>query len=251
MKPTIFYTTNGADAPAWLPTLTDALGDAYGLHPLDDRERVVSTLADAQAALLLVDGDDPDWAYWTATPKSSPATRRVPVLLITDAAVSYLQGADKVLDPAELMAHPAQIIAAHARVIDPATAEQLDCECGDLLPELAQQGVEKFNAGEFYKQHDLFEELWMATDGPVRDLYRAILQVGIAYYQIERGNARGGRKMLLRSWQWLTMLPDTCQGVDVAALRADAAAVRAELERLGEDRITEFNRALLQPVKLV
>jgi len=57
----------------------------------------------------------------------------------------------------------------------------------------------------------------MATSGPVRELYRAILQVGIAYYQIERGNHRGALKMLLRSVQWLAMLPDRCQGIDVTA----------------------------------
>ena len=244
--PTIFYTNY---TPDWLPTLKQALGDAYNLRPLTDRTQVVSTLADARAALLLVDGTDPDWAYWTATAKSSPATRRVPVFLVTQATITQTQGADRVLTPAALL--DTQLINAHERVIDPATVEQLDCECNEPLPALAQQGVAQFNAGAFYKQHDLFEELWMATDGPVRDLYRAILQVGVAYYQVERGNARGARKMLLRSVQWLTVLPDVCQGVDVAALRADAAAVRTELERLGEERIAEFDRALLKPVRMM
>jgi predicted metal-dependent hydrolase len=119
------------------------------------------------------------------------------------------------------------------------------------LPPQALEGVEKFNAGEFYKQHDLFEALWVAEQGPVRDLYRAILQVGVAYYQILRGNHRGALKMLLRSIQWLLILPDACQGVDVKQLRADAARVRAELERIGPADLATFDRGLLRPVKLI
>jgi len=144
-----------------------------------------------------------------------------------------------------------QLIADFARIPDPESMAQLACDCAEPLPDLAQQGVEKFNAGEFYKQHDLFEELWMETESPVRDLYRAILQVGVAYYQITRGNHRGARKMLLRSVQWLTILPDACQGVDVKALREDSYRVRAALESLPEDRINEFDLSLLPPVKLV
>ncbi len=42
----------------------------------------------------------------------------------------------------------------------------------------------------------------MAESGPVRDLYRAILQVGVAYYHITRGNHAGGLRMLRRCVQW-------------------------------------------------
>ena len=90
----------------------------------------------------------------------------------------------------------------------------------------------------------------MKTAGPVRDLYRAILQVGVAYYQIERGNYRGAVKMLQRSVQWLYHLPDSCQGIDVARLRRDSYAVRAALQRLGPERFAEFDRALLKPLTL-
>ena len=75
-----------------------------------------------------------------------------------------------------------------------------------------------------------------------------MLQVGIAYFQIERGNYRGAIKMLQRSVQWLLILPDTCQGVDVKQLREDSFKVRAELERLGEDRLDELDRSLLKKV---
>ena len=136
-----------------------------------------------------------------------------------------------------------------SRIPDPATLKQLACECGQPLPALATEGARAFNRGEFYRQHDLFEAQWVETGGPVRDLYRAILQVGVAYYQIERGNYRGALKMLQRSVQWLHPLPDSCQGIDVGQLRRDSYAVRAELQRVGPERLSEFDRGLLKKLR--
>jgi predicted metal-dependent hydrolase len=128
---------------------------------------------------------------------------------------------------------------------------ELDCQCQDELPPLAAQGVEKFNAGEYYPQHDLFEEQWRETEGRVRDLYQGILQVGVAYYQIERGNYRGALKMLKRSARWLSKLPDVCQGIDVRQFREDSGRIRAALETMNSANVGEFDRRLFKPVVLV
>ena len=84
--------------------------------------------------------------------------------------------------------------------------------------------------------------------GAGRDLYRGILQVGIAYYQIEQGNYRGAVKMLLRVRQWLAPLPPVCRGVDVAALRDDVERAYSALMTLGPDRVEDFDRQLFKPV---
>jgi hypothetical protein len=90
----------------------------------------------------------------------------------------------------------------------------------------------------------------MQDDGPGRDLYRGILQVGIAYYQIEKGNYRGAVKMLLRVRQWLDPLPDVCRDVDVAKLRADVQRVHEALIALGPDRVGDFDRGLFGTIAL-
>lgn len=245
----------GSDAPhtSWLSESIARLEGRYRVVTLVQRARYVTRLADAVAALVVVDGDRDDWPFWVTTPKSSPATRRIPVMFIADDPAARQQaliaGADLALSPEDWLGDLLPLVGAFARVMDPALSQQLACDCEEALPELAQQGIEKFNAGEYYAQHDLFEALWVETEGPVRDLYRAILQVGVAYYQITRGNHRGARKMLLRSLQWLAILPDVCQGVDVRALRSDSARVRAALEALPEAHIDQFDLALLQAVK--
>jgi predicted metal-dependent hydrolase len=227
-----------------------------GYAPVQYTERAgyVARLADAHAAMILV-GDGEDWRFWTVTPKTSPATRRIPIIFVTDDAALQdtvlRSGANLVLTADALMAELPQLLTELARVPDPATVEALEQQCGEALPPEAVEAVNRFNSGEYYKQHDLFEALWMEEERPIRDLYRAVLQVGIAYYQATRGNQRGALKMLLRSIQWLALLPDVCQGIDIAALRADAARVRAELERVGEDGMAQFDFALLKPVKLI
>lgn len=217
------------------------------------RRRLVARLVRNAAAALFVDSALPNWDAWLTLPKASPATRRIPLFLISESsearAESFRYGADFAFSPSVILAEAPALLSEFARAPNDETLAALDCACQQQLPPLAQEGVAQFNAGHYYRQHDLFEELWMATPGPERDLYRAILQVGVAYYQIERGNWRGAYKMLLRSVQWLHWLPPLCQGVDVATLRRDSTAVRAALERLGEARIAELDRQLLRPVR--
>jgi predicted metal-dependent hydrolase len=239
--------------PDWLDELRQQVTD-QPITVYHDTTRYIERLSDDRAALLLVDGRRADWRFWTTTVKVSPATRRIPVLLVTDdvarRAEGLLAGADWVFSAADLREQIQSIVRDYARLPDPQVMAQLECECQEALPPLAVEGVAKFNAGEYYPQHDLFEEQWVNTSGPVRDLYRAILQVGVAYYQIERGNYRGAKKMLLRSIQWLTILPDVCQGVDVRQLREDSACVRAELERLTPETLDQFDRSLLKPLRM-
>jgi len=247
-SPTIVIAGN---AP-WQIPVTKALQDEFTIVHETEFSGYVAHLTDARAALILVDAAAVDWQVWITAAKTNNATRRIPVIVSAESSAerqaALITGADLAVTPDELVAQIRQFVTEYARVPDPDYLRELACGCQEALPPLAAEGVEKFNAGEYYPQHDLFEEQWMKTDGPVRDLYRAILQVGIAYYQIERGNYRGALKMLLRSAQWLLILPDECQGIDVQQLREDAARVRAELEALTPDTIDQFDRSLLKPV---
>jgi predicted metal-dependent hydrolase len=248
--PTIIIT----GTPDWADAIAQYLDGDYTLKSYQQTgPGYVARLTDDRAVLIVVDGDADGWRFWTTTPKTSPATRRIPIVLVSADSERRVQalvsGADFALAPADLAAELPTLVQENARVLDPAVIEQLECDCQDDLPPLGKQGVEKFNAGEYYPQHDLLEEQWMHTEGPIRNLYQAILQVGIAYFQVTRGNHRGALKMLLRSVQWLSMLPDECQGVDIKQLREDSYRVRAELERMNPEDIAQFDRSLLKPVR--
>jgi predicted metal-dependent hydrolase len=242
--------------PIWTQPAVDLLlRNGCTALPLLDPALYIDQLVDGHVMLALVDGDDPNWRFWVITPKTEQATRRIPLVVVTpDAEIGHAAiqaGATMWLKSDEVSDQLAIVVRQYARIPDPDRLAQLACQCHQTLPPLARQAIEKFNAGAYYAQHDAFEEQWMQESGPVRDLYQGILQVGVAYYHIQRGNIRGGLKMLRRSVQWLAYMPDVCQGVDVRQLRDDAARVRAALAALDPTNPAPFDRSLVRPVRLV
>lgn len=121
--------------------------------------------------------------------------------------------------------------------------------CAEKLHPRAIEGLRLFNASEYFEAHEALELAWRQERGPIRELYRGILQVGVAYYHILRNNYRGACKMLQRCRPWLAPFPDRCRGINVEKLRRDSQAVEAELVRLGAERLSSLNRALLRPVE--
>ncbi len=127
--------------------------------------------------------------------------------------------------------------------------QEVACACQGRLPEHALQGLELFNQGEYFEAHEELELAWRAELGPVRELYRGILQIAVAYLHIVRGNYRGARKMFLRSRTWLSPFPDHCRGIDLAGFRADYQRVEEALRSLSAERISVFDQSLLKPIR--
>jgi len=121
--------------------------------------------------------------------------------------------------------------------------------CRQELSPLAITGLEEFNRREFFQAHETLEAAWKEDSSPGRELYRAILQVAVAYLQIERGNYRGAVKMFQRAHRWLDPLPDVCRGVEIAGLRATAYQIQQVIQKLGPKRIKEFDFSLIRPIQ--
>ena len=118
----------------------------------------------------------------------------------------------------------------------------------DVPSPSVMHGIEQFNRGEFFEQHETLETAWRAEPRPVRELYQGILQVGVACYQIERGNLPGALKMFERGLRRLFKFAPECQGIDVARLIADAERVRDEAQRLGPKRLSNLDRTLFPKI---
>jgi len=221
----------------------------------------ISRASELRPSMLLIDIDDEDgnsnWRDIVIALRSNPATRRIPMLALTaemsEAAMKIAASAD-INGPLPVEALKKRLpdwVSRRARVWDEEYYSALASRCDEALPELAKKGIAQFDAHDFWNAHETLEEAWIAVrPHPIGEVYRSILQVGVAYYQIERQNYMGAVKMFLRAIQWLDPLPDVCQGVDIAQFKKDAAAARAALEALGADRIAEFDRALFKPVPL-
>lgn len=207
-----------------------------------------------QPALMLFDlaNEAVPWQQWIPILKSSPATRRIPILcfgphvnadMINEAKRI---GADAVFPRSRFAAKMPELLTQYARIQDHAAVENA---CQKPLADLAERGIELFNQGEYYRCHDDLEAAWRQDTSQGRGLYRSILQVGIALYQVRRNNYRGAMKMLLRVRQWLAPLPDTCRGVDIAAFRHNVETIHTTLLSLGPDQLHAFDWGLVQKIK--
>ena len=241
-------------ASAGADTISAASQPSHLAEALTGPEAIlIERLAEWQPVLLIFDlgNSEVPWRAWIALLKSSPATRRIPVLCYgphVDAEAlqaARAAGAETVLPRSRFNADLAELIPQLARLPDTAA---IATACQAPLSAEALHGLELFNAGEYFEAHEVLEAAWNADLTPGRELYRALLQTAVAYLQIERANYNGALKMFLRLRQWLAPLPDRCRGVDVARLRQDAFAAQAHLQALGPERIAEFDRRLFQPV---
>ncbi len=118
---------------------------------------------------------------------------------------------------------------------------------GKLHPQ-AIMGLELFNAGKYFEAHEALETAWREEAGPVRELYRGILQVAVGYLHIQRGNYVGARKMFKRCRPWLEPFPDICQGINLGQLKRDYQAVEALLVRLGPAGLHNFDQSQFKPI---
>ncbi len=104
-------------------------------------------------------------------------------------------------------------------------------------------GVHMFNAGEYFEQHEVLEELWRAEPGPIRELYQGILQVGVGCYHLQRRNYHGAVTLLDRGLTRLATVAPGASGLDVAGLIIQAGRLRARLVELGPDRLDQVEPA--------
>jgi len=213
----------------------------------------VRSLVDRRPALLLVDTahDGVPWEHWIQTLKTGSATRRIPVVAFgphVEAEVlqrAIRAGAEEAVSLGKLQASLPQIIERRARRINLAALKEA---CDQPLSTLGARGLELLNSGEYFEAHEVLEKAWMEAPEWHGYLYRSLLQVSVAYLQVQRANYPGAVKMLLRLKQWLEPLPDRCSGIDIAALKRNMAEFSAAVEAAGVDGVATLDPGLLRPV---
>ncbi len=225
-----------------------------GEHLIGQGAALLEQITRLHPALILFDLSNRavPWREWLPLIKSVPATRRIPVVCfgshvdVETMKAARDRGADAVLARSRFASNLPEIITKYARLPD---YDGLESACHSPLSDLALKGLEMFNHGDYFEAHEYLEEAWNEDASAAKELYRAILQVAVAYLQIERGNYNGAMKMFLRVRQWIDPLPARCRGVNIDRLREDARRVHDALVKLGPDQLAALDRRLLRPVE--
>jgi hypothetical protein len=113
--------------------------------------------------------------------------------------------------------------------------------CREPPPPLLIEGLALFNAGEFFEQHETLETLWRAEPRPVRAVYQGILQIGVAFHHLRRGNHHGTVVLLERGLRRIGPFRPVCHGVDVERLHREASAALDAVRALGPAGLEAFD----------
>jgi predicted metal-dependent hydrolase len=118
-----------------------------------------------------------------------------------------------------------------------------------MTPQLLE-AIEQFNRGEYFEQHETLEALWRAEPGEVRRLYQGILQIGVAFHHLRRGNLAGARRLLARGLTAIEPFQPTCQMIDVADLFAASRRALAAIEALDPGQPSTFDWKLAPTIRM-
>jgi len=236
----------------WFYIQDETSSTLASLQTEETKEKLLQALTLWQPALIIFDINSEfiPWKDWVGLIKSSTATRRFPVLCfgshkntqVIKTARSI--GTDRVVTRSQFVNELTVLIRIYVRLPD---IQAINQACNELLSEKAICGLELFNQFHFFEAHEFLEEVWNEDVTAGRELYRAILQVAVAYLQIERKNYYGALEMFWRVRQWITHFPEKCKGIAVQQLRIDVETVFEKLVSLGEECIQEFDLHLFKP----
>ncbi|MFZ6021662.1 MAG: DUF309 domain-containing protein [Chloroflexota bacterium] len=126
--------------------------------------------------------------------------------------------------------------------------EEIQNSCQGKLHPQARIGIQLFNQGHYFEAHEALELAWREEPGPVREFYRGVLQIGVAYYHILNRNYPGAVKMFSRAKKWLAAYPSVCRTVNLDQLKKDALLAEKRLLELGSENLNQFEHNLLKPI---
>lgn len=130
------------------------------------------------------------------------------------------------------------------RVVASGAVDRPNPRCADPAPDGLIEGIRLFNAGEYYECHEVLEDIWRDEREPIRYLYQGILQIGVGLHHLRNGNYRGASLLLHDGIDKTRRFAPACMGVDTATLCDEALRCLDSLQRLGRDRIHEFDWSL-------
>ncbi len=113
------------------------------------------------------------------------------------------------------------------------------------MPGNLRLASEQFNRGEFFECHETLEAVWQLERGPVRDLYKGLIQVAAAFVHMTRGNSRGASRLLATALGYLEPYrADEAMGFDVDEFCRSAERLGGVLRNWAPAHDHDFDPAL-------
>ncbi|MEY3222714.1 MAG: DUF309 domain-containing protein [Cuspidothrix sp.] len=117
----------------------------------------------------------------------------------------------------------------------------------EIMPEEFWQGIEQFNAGQFYACHDILEALWIDSIEPDKTFYQGILQIAVGLYHLGNHNQRGAMILLGEGSNRLRRYLPNYGGIDVEELFTQSLDLLKTLQQDSLEAIANNELSKNQP----
>ncbi|MFZ0335791.1 MAG: DUF309 domain-containing protein [Candidatus Acidiferrales bacterium] len=76
-----------------------------------------------------------------------------------------------------------------------------------------------FNSGEFFKAHEVWEEIWLAAPEPEKTFLQGLIQLAAAFHHYSRSNRAGAQSLATAALEKLEKFPGNYSDINLSALR--------------------------------
>ena len=83
------------------------------------------------------------------------------------------------------------------------------------LPQEYLEGIDLFNRGKFFEAHEVWESIWMHSQGDLRLFYQALIQAAAALLHRQNGNRTGAENLFAASTDKFSRVSPQVLGLDV------------------------------------
>ena len=97
---------------------------------------------------------------------------------------------------------------------------------------LLDQGIDLFNRHYFFEAHDVWEEIWQAERGPMKNFFKGLIHVAGGFHHYTNGNYRGSAALLTSGLGYLEPYLPRRLGIDLAAILSDVEEQLSKVLRL-------------------
>jgi hypothetical protein len=94
---------------------------------------------------------------------------------------------------------------------------------------LINEGIDLFNRRYFFEAHDVWEEIWQAERGPMRDFFKGLIHLAAGFHHYTNGNLRGSAALLTSGVGYLRPYLPGRMGIDLALVLPEVEAQLAKI----------------------
>jgi uncharacterized protein len=99
---------------------------------------------------------------------------------------------------------------------------------------LFQEGMELFNRGEFFRCHEVIEEIWTTSKQPARWFLQSLIHFAVGFHHHQQGNATGAVRQLRKGLSRIEGYLPEWGGVRTARIEREVRRCLAIIEGGGK-----------------